>query len=250
MKLRANYFIFPKKGCKSSECEDGLSINLHSGRFCVTDGASEAFDSRHWARLLASTWKLGGEGALLDADSFYGEIISLSKRWKGKWSRSDLPWYVEQKSSQGSYTAFLGIQFKEAIVPDDVFSWEAISLGDCCVFIVDSEGVILETFPMVSQSEFGNFPALISTNFEDESYLKDNLRKTQGVLNIPETMLLMSDAISSWYFGAADDPIKKQVFLSLLNSKDKKGLNEFIDNEMQNNLLRNDDIAIIYIRNE
>ena len=191
---------------------------------------------------------MGVEGALLDADSFYSEIISLSKKWKRKWSRGDLPWYAEQKSSQGSCLAFLGIQFKEAVTCDDVLGWEAISLGDCCVFIIDSEGVILKTFPIVSQSEFGNFPALISTNFENESYLKDNFKKTEGALNVSEIMLLMSDAISSWYFGITDDPVKRRDFISLLEGKDKEGLNGFIDNERQNDLLRNDDIAIIYIK--
>ena len=123
--------LLPKQNCKPSDCEDGLSLNLSASRFCVTDGASESFDSRTWARHLAASWKLSQVGTLFDAKSFIDKVFSLSLRWKKKWNEKELPWYAEEKSKKGAYAAFLGIELENS---NNVLRWKGIAVGDCCFF--------------------------------------------------------------------------------------------------------------------
>lgn len=102
MEIQHFKFICPKKGSKSSECEDALSVSQQKHRFCVTDGASDAFDSRSWARLLAASWKVNTKGFPFQKEQFEQEVQALAEKWKRRWAGRELPWYKEAKSKKRS----------------------------------------------------------------------------------------------------------------------------------------------------
>src|SRR5213595_4216875 len=69
MVLQVQQFLLPKDGAEASECEDAIGVNMAAGRFAVADGATEAFDARSWAQLLAEGW-VACEPATLTTEAF------------------------------------------------------------------------------------------------------------------------------------------------------------------------------------
>lgn len=245
MQIKTSHFLFPKRSCKPSECEDGLTVCRKTLRFCVTDGASEGFDSRGWARMLAAIWKLNISGLILEPDQLCEVISNLSVKWRERWKDKSLPWYAEEKLKVGSFAAFLGIEIKPE---GDLLKWKAIAVGDCCLFIRNKENRLIASFPISSAEEFGNYPILIPTNSNNQLYLKNYIRQDAGVFDFEDTLLLMSDAISSWYMKIGqNDSGKQEKFVQLLQKRNTDSLKELIELERNNQNLRNDDIAIIYI---
>lgn len=55
----------------------------------------------------------------------------------------------------------------------------------------------------------------------------------------------MTDAISAWFI--RNDGKSSVDFINLLKAKDSSGLMELINVERENGILKNDDIAIIYL---
>lgn len=243
MQLKTAHFLFPKRNCKPSDCEDGLSLNSKTLRFCVTDGASEAFDSRKWARLLAALWKKSAPGELFDSDQFIAKAKAVSERWDKKWQNKELPWYAEEKSKKGSYASFLGVEIEEF---GELLQWRAIAIGDCCMFIQNGES--FSSFPLEHPHEFGLNPVLIPTKIEEPNNFVSNIRIANGKFYKSEFVLLMSDAISNWYMSTfIDFPDQIKKFLHLLRNRDRTALEALIKSARDSERLRNDDIAIILV---
>jgi hypothetical protein len=54
--LQTRQLLLPKLDHEVAECEDFIAEDAETCRFAVTDGATEAFDARNWARRLAQNW--------------------------------------------------------------------------------------------------------------------------------------------------------------------------------------------------
>ncbi len=95
--LKVSALVVPKNGSSVRECEDSVGVGRSRMRFCVADGATEAFDSRHWARLLTKCWSLGADAVL--SPQQFGEWLPLvGDRFDARWEGKRLPWYSEEKS--------------------------------------------------------------------------------------------------------------------------------------------------------
>jgi hypothetical protein len=237
-------FLFPKEGCKSTECEDSAAFNLRVLRFCVADGASECFDSRTWAWILSLGWTQSEVGSLFEKEEYAVKIINLAAIWKKKWQRRDLKWYQEEKVRRGSFAAVIGAELKST---QDGYHWKAISVGDCCLIVSNKRGEILFSFPFSSVNEFRQFPTLVSTHFGEMQRLKANICYQEGILNSDECILLMSDAISKWFLNAGSEGSgKRKEFVDVLANGDEATLCNLVKREREVQDLQNDDIAIIY----
>ena len=114
MKHRAWYLtvqsvLLPKAGLRPSECEDAIGIRADRRRFCVADGATEAFDSRRWARLLTKHW-VASQG-ILTHEALGVWVQAVATRFENHWTKKSLPWYAEEKAQDGAFAAFVGLAF-------------------------------------------------------------------------------------------------------------------------------------------
>jgi hypothetical protein len=141
-------------------------------KFAISDGATESIFSREWSGLLVSCFK----DKPFDMVNLPSTINAISKTWYSNISSIDLPWYAQEKLEIGAFATFLGLKLD---LKDQVF--EAVSIGDCTLFQIRNNE-FLKSFPIEKYEEFGNTPALFSTNpkyqtnFEDTvKYLKVNV---------------------------------------------------------------------------
>ena len=151
-RLSAVHFLLPKAGLLSSECQDAIALCDRQNRYCVADGATEAFDSRRWAKLLTKCW--AAHGRLLTREEFELWLALLGNRLEQRWKRQILPWYAEEKARGGAFAAFVGIAF---IQSGDRLIWQAVALGDSCL-VQSRDNSIVEALPISEAEAFGYHP--------------------------------------------------------------------------------------------
>jgi len=221
-----------------SECEDALAFNLDTLRFAVADGATEAFDSRRWARVLARAWC---RQDTVDDDE-YGiaqAARTLGDRVSEKWQGKELSWFVEEKARSGAFAAFLGL-----VVSQDG-SWRATAIGDSCLF-AEYEDELTRSFPLSSPEEFGSRPKLLPARHAQYDDFADSIRRIRGTWAPGVRITMMSDAVSCWYLGhAAPEAALRDYFHSLLTASDDAALRSLIAAERDAGRMRNDDVAIL-----
>ena len=250
MLITTRHFLFPKAGNEYSECEDALSISDQNMRFCIADGASDSFDSRSWARTLARNWtlrrwRLNGVGSSFSEHQFCERVWSLAAQWNETWQCRALPWYAEEKARRGAHAAFLGLLIRRYGCS---LEWRALAVGDCCSFVVTEEGELISSFPLTSPDQFTNAPNLISTNVAYREDLSTHIQQTTGALSKGNILLMMTDAMADWYLRTTiADSARTRRFLDCVRQNDRRSLTSLIQIERDNRLMRNDDIAIIYI---
>lgn len=237
--------LLPKQGCLPRECEDALALNVAKGRFAVADGATEAFDSRRWAKMLVKAW-----ASIRQLDIRREPLIStveeLGQRLSKKWHSKDLPWYAEEKAQAGSYAAFAGLTVEQG--DDGSAICRILAIGDSCVFH-ERQGVVKEGIPTKSPAFFTYTPTLLPSK---RSTIDESLTEKACMITVPvesgDIFILLTDAISCWYLTyAVHDRTLHDEFHSALTSDEAKRKIDLIERERNMGRLRNDDVAVLRV---
>lgn len=242
-RIQTRHFILPKEGSGPEECEDSVAFDAGSLRFAVADGATEAFDARRWSARLVAEW-VGAVQAPLTAREF-GPWLKEQGEWlHASWEGRKLSWYAEEKRRAGSYAAFVGLRLEAS---GQRMNWHAVALGDSCL-VQRRGGEVLEAFPLNSHQAFTSTPPLVPSS----EYLRETalarLVERKGGAEPGDTFLLMTDALSAWYFesSARRDPCAEQ-FDSLLVASENGSLSELVRGERAAARMKDDDVAVVRI---
>jgi hypothetical protein len=128
-------------------------------RVAVADGASNAYESGRWARLLVDWW-VHGSASTGRQRSRHRQLCELGEAWRhASLPTEGAPWYVAEKARRGSYATFLGATIKRQ---GNRWLVTVGATGDTNVFVIRS-GALVRAFPLVSSADFGEFPALMGT---------------------------------------------------------------------------------------
>jgi len=235
-------FLLPKEGLLPSECEDAIALSLRQRRFCVSDGATEAYDSRRWARLLTRCWALSDQ--LLTEEEFEPWLSVIGERLQRRWSRRTLSWYAEEKARGGAFAAFVGVAF---IPSEDRLMWQAVALGDSCLVQVQN-GTIVSALPISEPEDFGYHPTLIPSNVQRQQGIGEQFTVAMGGAAHRDSFWLLTDAIAAWFLRmAVEDPSRIDELAQLLDANDTPGFERFVERERADKSLRNDDVAVLRI---
>lgn len=241
-------FLLAKAGSLRNECEDAIGVGIANRRFCVTDGATEGFDSRYWARLLARGW-VSSFRPIITTEQFEPWLFDLGCRFKKRWGNKQLSWYAEEKADAGAFAAFIGLSFFDS---GDELYWKAIALGDSCL-IVRRDNSLLEAFPLSDPNSFGYHPQLIPSNPTMQARAVEKLVCKNGRVELGDAYLLLSDAVAAWYLSAFNsDRATALEFERLLKESqtltpEESPLAAFIQSQRDEKRMRNDDVAAIAI---
>jgi hypothetical protein len=242
-RIQTRHFVLPKGGSTAEECEDAVAFDAGSLRFAVADGATEAFDARRWAARLAAEW-VGEVRAPLTAAEF-GPWLKEQGAWlHASWEGRKLPWYAEEKRRAGSYAAFVGLRLEAS---ERRMSWRAVALGDSCL-VQRRGGAVLDAFPLHSHEAFTSTPPLVPSSDALREAALARLVEREGRAEPGDTFLLMTDALSAWYFetSARRDPRAEQ-FDSLLAASENGSLSELVRRERAAARMKDDDVAAVRI---
>jgi hypothetical protein len=181
-------FVVPKDGHAVNECEDAVAGDPDTGRFAISDGASESFAAGEWARMLVA--------AFVDRGPSRDWLTVPRAEWQKAVGGEAVSWYAEEKRVAGGHATFLGLTTRPV---GDQFEWEAVAVGDACLFHVVG-GACLSSFPIDRASDFTSVPTLISSQSGSPAW-----KVTRGILQPGETLLLATDALAQCLLTSADE---------------------------------------------
>jgi hypothetical protein len=247
-------FSIPKAGNKPSENEDAvfpasghdcLNRKTDKAAFAVADGATQTSFSGLWANCLVKHCT----DAHLSEFNFQNAVTRAQAEWQLALKDLDLPWHAQEKVRLGAFSALTWVEIQyDPLHPATAFTWRALAVGDCCLFIAHNHTIYL-SLPLQDPSEFSNSPVLIPSKSEKMDSIKNKIQTARGSLMRGDQLILASDAISSWIMRK---PQKDQrEYLDMVNtlrtSGDELAFTTWVNRLRRNGELRNDDTSIVYI---
>ncbi|HYP53032.1 MAG TPA: hypothetical protein VEQ42_05800 [Pyrinomonadaceae bacterium] len=242
-RIHAREFVLPKEGADADECEDAVGVNSELRRYALADGATEAFDSKSWAKRLAEGW-VAAETAATTAESFGAWVAEQGRALQESWDGRTLPWYAEEKARAGSFAAFVGLRFLE---DGRHLRAEVIALGDACMIHLRG-GALHCAMPLSDAREFNSTPPLVPSQEALQEAALAKVVTDAGPAEHGDIFLLLSDAAAAWFLslGEEDAPLRAR-FDALLTSSDAEPLAELFRDERRAGRIKDDDVAVVRV---
>lgn len=161
-------------------------------------------------------------------------LLRLQRHWaRSVGAKGLLPWYAEEKLRAGAYSTLVGLTLADK-------SWEAMAIGDSCLFQIRGD-VVITSFPLSRVSEFNNRPALMSTNSENWDREMEHVSTVQGSWQETDEFCLMTDAASCWFIGATENGLRPSESLDRVTDVSE------IQSLRQSGAMRNDDVTVLRV---
>jgi hypothetical protein len=226
----------PKDPNYPEELEDAMCVSLGENRVAVSDGASESFDSKEWAELLANGYiedpRLGVDW-LRKQIEHYGRAVDSAA----------LSWSKKAAFERGSFATLLGLQHcPESCIVD------VLGIGDSLAALCDC-GELLDTFPYTRSDQFEQRPELLSTNgvlnsrFELPGYFLECHKKWDTTEKQEPVVLLMTDALAHWALRSSEQG--NPVWRRLIEIKERSTLESLVLEEREVKNMRVDDVTLV-----
>lgn len=241
--IRYRSFFLHKEGNTPDEYEDAFAANLKTGRFAIADGATESSFAGLWAELLVEGFVASRKG-----ESKQGWVGPLQDSWAKAVDSLNLEWFNEEKRAGGAYAAFLGLSLKKPVA-DQEGRWQAVAVGDCCMFQVRDQRLMC-AYPVTRSAQFSNRPTLLGSRaVSNRDDALGDAKKRVGRWRSGDTLFLMSDAMAQWFLRCRE--ARRRPWEILLNKfSDQQGdnaLTAFVKELRQGKELANDDVTIAVI---
>jgi hypothetical protein len=189
--------------------EDAYAFSADGQRFALSDGASESYDSRLWAWLLARK---------LAEDPQFGPewMESAASAYHAEHDFAAMSWSQQLAFERGCFATLLCAEHDEANRRLHLFG-----AGDSvAVLMVGSE--VVRAWPLDNPERFKERPTLLSTlRAHNEFTLAPDFgsasRTSIDLSTLPEpTLLCMTDALGEWALRiAGQDPTRLSELLSI-----------------------------------
>lgn len=242
-RIRSQQFVLPKEGAGEEECEDAVAADAGSGRYAVADGATEAFDARRWARLLAEGW-VAAETPVVTVEAFGAWVAERGRALHESWDGRTLSWYAEEKARAGSFAAFVGLRLHEE---ERQLRAEVIALGDSCMVHLRG-GALHCAMPVSDARDFNSTPPLVPSQAALQEAALAKAVTDAGPVEDGDVFLLLSDATAAWFLshGRQDEHLRAR-FDALLAEGRPEPLAELFREERRAGRIKDDDVAVVRV---
>ena len=246
-------FWLPKAGNSPEECEDAKWVSYppplvapgrHGAMAAVSDGASESAFAREWANILVRAFGMQPpDMSGLTQDSLLDWLAPAQKELHAgiPWDR--IPWHGEAKARAGAFATLLGLKITAAADSSSGLYWQALAVGDSCLFLVQDDRLRL-SFPLEDAAEFDNSPNLICSNPDNAGELWEKVRRSDGECVAGDLFILASDALACWFLERNAEGEKPWKTLLAL---DASGWAAWVAEQRDARLMRNDDTTLVII---
>jgi hypothetical protein len=242
MDIRYGVLQEPKPGASADQCEDAFAYSDTGCLAAVCDGASNAFESRLWARLLAQGF-VADSPLGLDDDGLLGWTDSIASRWS-----QAIPWqalnvFQEAKAREGSASTLVGLELTPSPRQSATGTWRCLALGDSCLFRV-SGGRLAEKLPVSRSADFSlRTPLLYTEGYSNRQNIPEAVR-WHGTWQQGDCFFLLTDAIAQWFL--REDERGAAPWTKLM-SLDEAGFPAFLKQERARHQMRQDDVTAFMV---
>lgn len=189
--------------------EDAYALSVDGQRLALSDGASESYDSRLWAGLLARKFA---------EDPVFGPewMESAVSAYQAEHDFASMSWSQQFAFERGCFATLLCAQHDEANRRLDLFG-----VGDSvCLLVVGSE--VVRAWPLDDPERFKERPTLLSTLRAHNEFMWAPEFESAARMQIDLTalsepaLLCMTDALGEWALRmAAEDSSRLSELLSI-----------------------------------
>ena len=239
----------PKSGNADAEYEDAFAFDEawqpSVARLAVADGASEAYDSQTWVRLLVSSFVDRG-GPTLDRANVRSWLLAMQRSW---WSDTpDFSSVVEEaKYQDGSFGTFLGVELRGIGGDHDGASWVALAVGDTALFHI-RDGELAAMFPEMTAKEFAEPPELVNTKPQLVERTLERMKVGHGSLRDGDTILVSTDALAEWAVARQEFGDPPWGALANVGGCGRCALEQLVEELRAANEIKNDDVTLLVAR--
>ena len=215
-------------------------------RAAVSDGASESAFAREWANALTDAFvRRPPDLCGLTEDSLQDWLAQAQEEWNAvvPWDR--IPWHGEAKARAGAFATLLGLTIGTSQDNSQQLSWQGITVGDSCLFIVRDDRLLL-SFPLYDATQFDNNPPLICSNPANANWLWKETYLARGECAAGDLFILASDALACWFLAQNADGKKPWDTLMTLDSSSR--WEAWVEEERRSGSMRNDDTTLVIIK--
>jgi len=217
--------------------EDVFELAKDNKKCAISDGASESFDSKTWAKLLTSSFVSCSELSeswLVHAIADYSSHFELST----------LSWSKQAAYARGSFATLLGIEHNVNGTID------ILGVGDSIAVLVDN-GVLVDSFPYKLADEFQKRPELFCTKpIHNDFFTSPDFfplhHKIWSIDGIKAPIILcMTDALAEWSLRNLEEG--NPVWQSLASIKNVSDFEAFVLRERKNGKMHVDDTTLVVL---
>ena len=247
MNVLAEPFWIQKRGSPPEEYEDAArpfercEYEEMDVRVAVADGATESVFAKRWAEQLVC--------AVCDSDQSPSTLSAAVSRLRDNWREwiagKTLPWYAEEKARQGAFAAIIALELSsDNTSATQQGNWQAVAVGDSCLFHVRGEEVIVR-FPIVNVESFNNRPLLLGSLGAKEEIL--NEKYACGTWISGDLLYLITHALACWFLNHIDEGGRPSDIQGHISSSEVEPFRAWIESLRDQGLLRNDDCTMIRV---
>jgi len=153
------------------------------GVYAISDGASESFASRRWARILVARYI---RRQVID-EAWLAQAISA---YRAGFDRGTMSWSAQAAFDRGSFATLLGLRF-------DPYGVSILGIGDSLA-VADDGTEIRATYPYSEPEQFKANPLLLSTIHDKNEAIIGADFTTYWRLDGASKIFCMTDAMGAW----------------------------------------------------
>lgn len=225
---------FAKYADVPGDNEDAFIVSGNGGCIVVCDGASDSFDARNWAQLLAQHFSAN---PVTKAD-----VAACVAAYVAGTDYETLSWSRQMAFERGSFSTLVRVE--TGAVGELVVS----TVGDSLVVLTDGE-TLLHCQPYATSARFSEPPLLLSTVAHHNAAFDDECLAalTQTVMyptHRPTFLLCMTDALGAWLLSRmeAEDHTGLEDLLAIRSDEELRAL---VERERASGLMRRDDVTLV-----
>lgn len=228
----------PKEPGHTEANEDALALVDRANRFALSDGASDSFNSKLWAELLANRFVVDPgvspewiSGALIDYEAAH-DISSMS-------------WSKQAAFERGSFATLLGGEY----LPDHD-AVELLAIGDSVAVLIENDRMVV-AWPFEDPDRFKERPSLLSTVQRHNAFIEmgDFWSQHGTTLHLDKLtaprLLCMTDALGEWALRSARGDGER--LLELASVRSEQQLAELVLRERAEKRMRVDDSTLLVL---
>ncbi len=193
--------------------EDAFMWSPERSALALSDGATESFDSRQWARLLVRLFVLKPALSMARVDV---AIAAYTRRH----DPGSMSWSRQAAFDRGSFATLLGVS-----VSPELDQARLLAIGDTIALLFDGTRLVA-SFPYTDPEDFRRRPTLLSTRREHNSFLDrpDHISASTTVWRLDRLaqprIVCMTDAIAEWFLRRAQaDPCAGEILLGISDTQ-------------------------------
>lgn len=219
--------------------EDFFVVRELDRRIVICDGASESYDSRAWAKLLAE--KFSANPAVSPA-----WVEDAVTAYNTNYDANAMSWSKQAAFERGSFSTLLVVEVND--VHDCV---EILAIGDSIAILVDNDQIVA-SWPYTTADQFAEHPSLLSTLSQLNMFIDDKSFNTKRQISwrlkdhINPILLCMTDALGQWVLRLAHE--NNEAWKQLLAIDSLGQLANLVLAERAARRMRTDDSTLVVVR--